>query len=254
MTTWAAGLPPSPRLDDLIAKVDRDDNVVGLALTGSWAHGMATEYSDVDLYLIVRERTDAWRRSRVDGLDLELYELRELRSIPRDPGRWWDRYSMVRADVVLDRLDGEIADLFARWGRLSDEEAQIAIDYYLDPYLAYTDRSLRQQRVNLTVAAHLDAVEGLAWAVRLMFALHARVPPTNKYLSWELERFPFDEPGWDSAVILDLLGRILATGDGKAVCAMFELFEPVLRRRGFGGALDLWNETVALARGTPRVY
>lgn len=254
MTSWATGLPNSPRLDDLVAKVDADENVVGVALTGSWVHGMATEYSDVDLYLILRERSDDWRRSRVDGLDIELCELRHFRKVPKDPGRWWNRYTMVRSRVVLDRLDGEITELFARWGRLSDEETQIAIDYYFDPYLAYTDRCLREHRVNLAMAAHLDAVESLAWAVRLMFALNQRVPPTNKYLTWELEKFPFDRPGWEPQVLLDLIRRILVSGDADAVRTMFDLFEPALRARGFGGALDLWTETVALAQRSPQVY
>lgn len=247
MTGWVTGLPPSQGLDDLVAKVEAEENVVGVALTGSWAHGMATEYSDVDLYVVLRERTDAWRRTRVDGLDIELLELRQLRAVPRDPGRWWDRYSLVRAEVILDRLDGEITDLFARWGRLSGEETEIAIDYYLDPYLAYTDRCLREHRVGLTVAAHLDAVEGLAWAVRLMFALNERVPPTNKYVTWELEHFPFDRPGWESPVLLDLICKVLVGGDAGAVRSLFRLFEQALRERGFGGALDMWDETLELA-------
>lgn len=247
MTGWVTGLPPSQGLDDLVAKVEAEENVVGVALTGSWAHGMATEYSDVDLYVVLRERTDAWRRTRVDGLDIELLELRQLRAVPRDPGRWWDRYSLVRAEVILDRLDGEITDLFARWGRLSGEETEIAIDYYLDPYLAYTDRCLREHRVGLKVAAHLDAVEGLAWAVRLMFALNERVPPTNKYVTWELEHFPFDRPGWESPVLLDLICKVLVGGDAGAVRSLFHLFEQALRERGFGGALDMWDETLELA-------
>lgn len=247
MTTWASGLPQRPRVDGLVRAVDRDDTVVGVALTGSWAHAMANEYSDIDLYVIVAEPSDAWRRSHVEGLDLEVRTLAELRTIPLDPARWWDRYSMVRAQVLLDRRGGEIAALFDRWGRLSYEEAQVAIDYYLDPYLAYTDRCLRQHRAQLAVAAHLDAVEGLAWAVRLMFAVHQRVPPTNKYLTWELERFPFQESGWESAVLIDRVTRILATGDADAVRSLFDLLEPALRRRGFGGALDLWTNTLALA-------
>ena len=254
MTAWASGLPSSPQIEELAAIIDGDQNVAGVALTGSWAHGMATKHSDVDLCLILRKPSDAWRRTRVDGLDIELYELSRLRDVPKDPGRWWDRYSMVRAEVVLDRLDGEIGDLFARWGRLSDEETQIAIDYYMDPYLTYLDRCLRAHRVQLTLAAHLDAVEGLAWAVRLMFALNQRVPPTNKYLSWELERFPFEELGWAPEVLLDLVMRILVSGDQEAVRTMFALFQPVLRRHGFGGALNLWDETVALAQDLPRVH
>lgn len=250
MSTWYDGLPAAARLDDLVRRVDGDDNIVGVLATGSWAHGMATEFSDVDLVLVVERNLDhsTWRHLE-DRYDVSVLPVARLRDIPRDPGRWWDRYRFARATVLLDRADGAVQRLVDAWRTLTPAEVTDAVDLYLDAYLTYANQSLKSAREDRPGPARLDAAESIPWALTLMFAVHGRVRPANKYLEWELEHEPFDTPGWDAAHVLDLVNRVLDDGSPQAQQEIFALIEPAVRRLGFGGVLDGFGPGLALLRG-----
>jgi hypothetical protein len=47
----------------------------------------------------------------------------------------WDRYSYVHAQVVIDKLNGRIAELVAEKGRLSADEARSIAEHALDAYI-----------------------------------------------------------------------------------------------------------------------
>ncbi|MGW8761596.1 hypothetical protein ACWGN5_03750 [Streptomyces sp. NPDC055815] len=235
--------------DAFVELASADPAVLGLVLKGSSAHeGMTTEHSDHDLYVVLAEGVStplteyAGHRSR--ELDLVLLSLDTFRAVGM-PG--FERYALSRARVVLDRLDGEIGRILAAKARLSADEASRAAATWLDAYANSLYRSLKNDRDGHGLAARLDAGDSIGHLLELLFALDRRPRPYNKYLEWELARYPL--PGWDTDALLDALGRISGSGDVAAQHGLFARVEEAARRHGHGGVLDAWGEDLELMRG-----
>lgn len=225
-----------------------DPAVVGLVLKGSRAHeGMTTEYSDHDLYVVLADGATTtltrFTGHRTPELDLVVLTLAEFRAAGM-PG--FERYALARARVVLDRLDGGIARILAAKARLDADEAAREAGAYLDAYANSLYRSVKNHRDGHTLAARLDAADSVRYLLETLFALDRRPRPYNKYLAWELTRFPL--PDWDTTTLLDTLAHISATGDAPAQRRLFAQAEAVARRAGHGPVLDAWGEDLHLMR------
>ncbi|MEV6393434.1 hypothetical protein AB0M39_01380 [Streptomyces sp. NPDC051907] len=225
-----------------------DSAVVGLVLKGSRAHeGMTTDHSDHDLYVVLDDgATTALTRfsgHRTPELDLVILSLDEFRAAGM-PG--FERYALARARIVLDRLDGGIARILAGKARLDADEAFREAGEWLDAYANSLYRSVKNDRDGHALAARLDAADSIRSLLELLFALDRRPRPYNKYLEWELARFPL--PGWDIAMLLDAVDRISVTGDVSAQRRLFAHVEAVARRAGHGAVLDAWGEDLVLMR------
>ncbi|MGP3969208.1 hypothetical protein [Streptomyces sp. 6N223] len=237
-----------------IARAAADPAVVGLVLKGSHAHeGMVTPHSDRDLYVLLAD--DAETDTETDLAALDGYRSAELDLLVTTLGAFraiggQERYALSRARVVLDRLDGEIAEIVAAKGRLGEDEAFREGAGWLDAYANSLYRSLKNARDGHLLAARLDAGDSVGFLLGLLFVLDRRPRPFNKYLEWELERFPL--PGWDTRELLDALGRIAGTGDVAAQRRLFARVEAVAREAGHGATLDAWGEDLALMRGGGR--
>ncbi|MCZ0978373.1 hypothetical protein O1L60_01415 [Streptomyces diastatochromogenes] len=226
-----------------------DPAVLGLVLKGSRAHeGMTTEHSDHDLYVVLAEGVPteltrfAGHRSR--DLDLVLLTLDAFRAEGM-PGH--ERYALARARVLLDRLDGGIARILAAKARLTADEASRAAARWLDAYANSLYRSLKNARDGHALAARLDAADSMSHLLELLFSLDRRPRPYNKYLEWELARYPL--PGWDTDTLLEAVGRIAGPGDVPAQHRLFARVEAAARRQGHGAVLDAWGEDLELMRG-----
>ncbi|ANB04263.1 hypothetical protein SAM40697_0300 [Streptomyces ambofaciens] len=220
-----------------------DPAVVGLVLKGSRAHqGMTTEHSDHDLYVVLDDvrKTDLSRFAghRTTELDLVIVSLDEFRGSTGMPG--FDRYALARGKVVLDRLDGGIARILADKGRLGADEAFQEANKWLDAYSNSLYRSVKNARDGHALASRLDAADSIGFLFELLFALDRRPRPFNKYLEWELARFPLY--GWDTA------DSISATGDVPTQRGLFAQVESVARRSGHSAVLDAWGEDLHLMR------
>ncbi len=234
-----------------VARAAADPAVVGLVLKGSRAHeGMTTGRSDHDLYVVLAEgaATDLTRFAghRTPELDLVVLTLEQFRAAGM-PG--FERYALARARVVLDRLGGGIARILAAKARLDAEEAFLDAGEWLDAYANSLYRSLKNNRDGHPLAARLDAVDSVRFLLELLFALDRRPRPYNKYLVWELDRYPL--PGWDTRALLDAVDRVSGTGDPAAQRGLFARVEARARRSGLGPVLDAWGEDLDLMR--PRV-
>ncbi|SDM10994.1 hypothetical protein [Nonomuraea jiangxiensis] len=228
-----------------------DPAVVGLVLKGSRAHdGMTTEHSDHDLYVVLADgaTTELARFAghRTSELDLVLLTLAEFRRAGM-PG--FERYALARARVVLDRLDGGIAELVAAKARLNADEAFRDCGEWLDAYANSLYRSVKNARDGHPLAARLDAADSVRFLLELLFALDRRPRPYNKYLEWELVRHPL--PGWDTGMLLEAADRISATGDVTLQRRLFAQVEAAARRAGHGAVLDAWGEDLDLMRPRP---
>ncbi|SHH98509.1 hypothetical protein [Streptomyces sp. 3214.6] len=225
-----------------------DPAVVGLVLKGSRAHeGMTTEHSDHDLYVVLADgATTALTRfmgHRTPELDLVVLSLDEFRAAGM-PG--FERYALARARIVLDRLDGGIAEILAGKARLDADEAFEGASGWLDAYANSLYRSVKNDRDGQTLAARLDAVDSVRFLLESLFALDRRPRPYNKYLEWELARFPL--PGWDTGMLLDAVDRVSGTGDVPTQRHLFAQVEAVARRAGHSAVLDAWGEDLRLMR------
>nr|WSZ19926.1 hypothetical protein OH837_44820 [Streptomyces canus] len=234
--------------DTFVELATADSAVVGLVLKGSRAHeGMTTEHSDHDLYVVLEAgATTALTRfagHRTPELDLVILSLDEFRAAGM-PG--FERYALARARVVLDRLDGGIAQILAGKARLDADEAFREAGEWLDAYANSLYRSVKNDRDGHALAARLDAADSIRFLLELLFALDRRPRPYNKYLEWELARFPL--PGWETGMLLDAADHITGTGDVSTQRRLFARVEAVARRVGHGAVLDAWGEDVDLMR------
>ncbi|MEU2794841.1 hypothetical protein [Streptomyces sp. NPDC007100] len=225
-----------------------DSAVVGLVLKGSRAHeGMTTEHSDHDLYVVLADGATAaltrYTGHRTPELDLVILSLDEFRAVGM-PG--FERYALARARIVLDRLDGVIAQILADKARIDADEAFRKADESLDAYANSLYRSVKNDRDGHMLAARLDAADSIGFLLELLFALDRRPRPYNKYLEWELARFPL--PGWDTGMLLDTADRITGTGDVPTQRRLFAQVEAVVRQAGHGAVLDAWGEDLYLMR------
>ncbi|MEU8866803.1 hypothetical protein [Streptomyces umbrinus] len=234
--------------DAFVELASTDSAVVGLVLKGSRAHeGMTTEYSDHDLYVVLADgATTALTRftgHRTPELDLVIVSLDEFRAAGM-PG--FERYALARARIILDRLDGGIDQILAAKARLDADVAFREAGEWLDAYANSVYRSVKNARDGHALAARLDAADSIRSLLELLFALDRRPRPYNKYLEWDLARFPL--PGWDTGMLLDAVDRISGRGDVSTQRRLFAQVESVARRAGHGAVLDAWGEDLALMR------
>ncbi|MFF7391724.1 hypothetical protein ACFZAE_25180 [Streptomyces scabiei] len=234
--------------DAFVETATADPAVVGLVLKGSRAHeGMTTEHSDHDLYVVLAEGATTgltrYAGHRTPELDLVILTLDEFRAAGM-PG--FERYALARGRVVLDRLDGEIARILSTKARLDADEAHQEAAAHLDAYANSLYRSVKNARDGRPLAARLDAADSVRFLLEFLFALDRRPRPYNKYLHWELCRFPL--PAWDTGHLLDTVSRIAATGDVATQRDLFARVESVARAAGHGAVLDGWGEDLRLMR------
>ncbi|WNZ10737.1 hypothetical protein [Streptomyces sp. 11x1] len=234
--------------DAFVETATADPAVVGLVLKGSRAHeGMTTAHSDHDLYVVLAEGSTTgltrYAGHRTPELDLVILTLDEFRAAGM-PG--FERYALARARIVLDRLDGEIARILSAKARLDVDEARREAAAYLDAYANSLYRSVKNARDGQALAARLDAADSVRYLLELLFALDRRPRPYNKYLHWELSRFPL--PDWDTGHLLDTVSHIAATGDVATQRDLFARVEGVARKAGHGAVLDGWGEDLRLMR------
>ena len=244
------------RFADLVEQAWRDDNVVGLVLTGSRASRLGvTDTSDWDVRLVVRDDVLAEYRARfgtphgspVEVVVLTLDELADAGQIGSPTA--WDRPSYIHADVVVDSPDGRVGAVVDSLRTLQPEASYALAAEYLDDYVNSYHRSSKNDRLGLATEARLDAAESIPPLLETLFALHGRVRPFNKHLRHELERQPLEGELWAAAKLLPRLESILATGDLGEQQRLFRDVEALARAHGLGDVIDGWEPDVAQLRG-----
>jgi hypothetical protein len=113
-------------------------------------------------------------------------------------------------------------------------------------YLNSLYRSVKSHRDGRPLEAHLDGAESLPPLLSAIFALNRRVRPYNKYLRWELEHHPLQEPEWRAQRLLGLLERTLTTGHLQAQRVLFHDIERIARARGLDAVFDEWGDDLDL--------
>jgi hypothetical protein len=225
---------------------DHGDGLLGLVLSGSAGRGMATERSDLDVFVVLDDEAAAGRTtahsSEVDEIPWSRSELDTAGAFGTED--WWHRWSCAWAPVLLDRTGGALAEAVRRQATLTPDEADaILVDHdRLDGWVNFAYRALKSDRDGRALEARLDAAESVAWLLDVVFAIAGRVRPYNKYLRWELRTHPVD--GWPADDLLGLVARLL-DGDAAAVREVFPRVRAACaaydERRGHSRTTDLIN-------------
>ena len=197
---------------------------------------MATSHSDYDLVVVASEQAVPWRHEvRSSELDQVVCTVQAL----ADTSVQWQRYAFRGARILLDRLDGGIADLVERQATPTRDEAIEWARSGLDAYVNQLYRAVKSRRDGSPAAAYLDEVESVPWLLSTVFALHGRLRPYNKYLDWELATYPLS-PFWTTGLQSD---RVLANS--------LRLFPAVANLAGeqrHGDVLAAWGTDIDLIR------
>lgn len=241
--------------DALLELAQEEDDVLGLVLGGSRGKGaFVRPDSDYDVYLVVRN-PDTYRRrfptrhgDPVEVFVLSLDEFRAHAAI--GSGTEWNRYTFAHVEPVVDKTGGELARIIEEKGRLPPDYARQIAGQSLDDYVNSYYRSAKNARAGLHVAARLDAAESILSLLTFLFALDERERPYNKYLQWELERYPLPGDAWSADRLLPTLDRIVETGDVAEQQRLFRDVEHFARERDLGDVIDAWEPDVSFLRGS----
>jgi len=234
--------------DAVVRLAEADPAVVGLFLIGSQSmEGLTTDLSDFDLFVITGAATQSGLEHhhgmRSPTLDLNVLPLDDLLD---DVVPEYVRYAFARSRVVLDRTGGRMTAFLESKRRLDPQRAFDQAAEVLDAYANSMFRSMKNLRDGRALAGHLDAADSVGYLLELLFTLDGRPRPYNKCLEWELEHHPL--PDWDTASLLDSLGRITATADADLQRRLFAEVEPKARKAGHGMVLDDWGDDLLLMR------
>lgn len=243
----------------LIEELKNNAMVFGAILTGSRARGLSYQTSDTDLYIIVSDKMDAvginhfkhslWSRyAESISIDLSLNSVQRLANFRTyahaGTENAWDRYALVHAVLEFENLGGELADILESKQLLTDAEKSTEVAGSFPAYLNYAYRSVHSLHHQNKLAAVLDAAHSVHYLVTMIFSLHNRVRPFNKFLEWELTNYPI--PGIDFNEFLRQLKHI----SGEACLAdqrdCFCLITEMAREQGFGQCIDDWGEKLRI--------
>jgi predicted nucleotidyltransferase len=240
---------------ELVEQAWRDDNVVGLVLTGSRASGVGvTGSSDWDVRLVVRDEALDEYRERFgtphgSAVEVVVFTLDELASVGEiGSPTAWDRPSYLHAQVLVDS-DGRVSALLDELRALPPDVARVLAAERLDDYVNSYHRAAKSSRLGHEAEARLDAAESIPPLLDTLFALNGRVRPFNKHLRSELELRPLDGEPWTADELLPRLRRILETGDLGEQQRLFCDVEELARARGLGEVIDGWEPDVPRLRG-----
>ena len=245
-------------LDEVLAR--DDPSILGIVLSGSAARaGMATERSDVDVFVVLTDEAEAGRKTSrsaaIDEIPKNMADLEdvELWGSPYYGYRWGFAY----AQVLRDDTGGRITEAVRRQGIHSvDEQRRMLLDGdQLDGYVNMAYRALKSDRDGRPLERRLDAAESVPWWLDVVFTLEGRVRPYNKYLAWELREHPLSVPEWSAGRLLPQVEAVL-DGDTDAVRAAYGLVEREClawdERHGGHDLHELiegWGDELAVLRG-----
>ena len=229
----------------LLGRLQTDADVLGAFLSGSRGKGFATEHSDYDVVVIVRDGALARCRARYPfryaaGIDCVLHDLTGFRNYAAygSPDAW-DRYDFAHVEVLFDHT-GNLPRLLEEKGRIPTEHQQELLRGSLDAYVNGVYRSLKCLRNASALGAKLEAAVSISALLTFLFALEGRHAPFPGYLERELSRYPLHLP-LPPDELLSLIDRALVA-DLEAQQALLKTVDGLARDAGLGDVLTDWGD------------
>jgi hypothetical protein len=238
-----------PILQALVAEADADQDVIGLALTGSRAVvGAVTDESDYDVMFIVtneaytrhnQTQTIPVRGATVKHIlqNADIWEESpETLQVSQVPA--WELPALAEAIVLFDR-SGEVERLFEALRRIPEGQAEAMAASAYDGYLNGLYRSLKSWRRGNELGARLEAAQSVDFLVKTLFALERRWQPYGSRLIFHLEQL--ESQGWQVNELRDHFLDIITTANPRCQQTLARQVSTILRKRGFGHVYDEWN-------------
>jgi hypothetical protein len=221
-------------------------DVLGVILSGSRGAGRATEHSDYDVVVVVRDVAERRYRRRFTppppGLDISVQGVSRFeRGSEGRPQTEGSGPAFAHIRVPVDKT-GRIAKIARAKARIPKSRVRSYTAAQLDAYLNELLRSLKSFRDGNPFAGHLEATRSIPYLLETLFGSEGRWAPYGKYLEWELREYPLRRSPLPADQLLRLVGRILKTGDVRSQRALFLAMERNLRARGWGRVFDAWGE------------
>ncbi len=235
------------QINQIFKEAKTDPNIFGLYFNGSRGKGLATEFSDYDVDMVVKDEAKAEYEKKYSNLgnpDIEinimtLQELKDNAEFGSDS--FWNRYSFAHIKVDLDKT-GEIQKIIDTKSTIPTDRKESFVNSALDHYINQVYRSVKCFRDGNLKASHLEAAESMEPLLNAIFALEGRIRPYHKYLEWELTNYPLSKLPWDKDQFLDILLKIIQTADIKIQQETLKAVEGVFRTEGFNKVFDDWKE------------
>ena len=234
--------------NEIFSRAKKDRNIIGFFLGGSRGKGLSREYSDYDIYIIVKDEVAGnykmeYPKNRYKGLDLMVYSLSEFKNLyywgsPEQFGR----YSFAHVTALIDK-SGKIQEILNETAQIPENELYKFIPSALDAYINFFYRSLKCIRDGNIPAARLEAAYSIPFLLDVLFAIHnGRLRPYYKYLKWEIENFPLKKLSLNADELIGLLMKVLDDADYKSQQRLMKITEIICQKEGFDFQFDSWGD------------
>ena len=235
------------RYHEVVSRAEGDPSVLGLVLGGGRGKGVFSAASDYDIAIVVTndvpEDVAKGYRSLYEAevIDIHVLTLDEFRRA----GDWgstsaWAAYGFSHLTAQIDKT-GEIQVILDRKGTIPADEVPDFVERSLDAFLNQYYRAFKNHRDGHAIAARLDAVECIPLLLNVLFGEEGRVRPYNKFLEWELTRYPLRCMPWDAGAILKLVRSVLEDGDIAPLTELYRRTRDAAIGLGFTRAISGWE-------------
>ncbi len=230
----------------LVNDAQADPNVIGLILAGGRGKGQSTEHSDYDVEIIAIDADAALKKYKhyeekdvIDTLNPMTMDI--FRAHAEWGGEYaWDRYAYAHNKAVIDKT-GEIQKIIDEKGVIPPGQEGKVVEDAIGGYMNAVYRTLKNFRDGNGLAHRLDGVESISWLLTAIFGVENRIRPYNKFLRWELEKYPIADFPFSTDDFLKRIELITSTGDIATQKEVFKKCVQFFREKGFMKTIDSWE-------------
>ena len=223
-----------------------DSDIIGFILSGGRGKGFETKYSDYDTILVVSDDKEKEYQEKyknftdTNDVYIKVFSLHEFRKYAEfGSGFEWDRYNFAHLRAQVDKT-GEIQKIIDEKGKLPEDKIKETVSFNLGCYINSYHRAMKNNRDGNFDASQLDAAESVPLLLAAVFALEGRMRPYNKYLEWELGKYPLAKLSWDGKTFFGMIKEILG-GNIETQKEIFNKVKQLFYENGFKAEIDDWN-------------
>lgn len=229
---------------EFLQRATQDERIIGVMLSGGRGKGVSTEQSDYDVILVTTTegfegvKNDYPKTEYIDSLPHEISEFREYAKT--GTRTQYDKYTFTHNTALVDKT-GEIQKLIDEKGVLEPDKVAKIVHDALGGYFNSLHRSLKNVRDGNVLAGHLDACETIPRILTFVFAIEGRVRPYNKFLAWELEKYPLEKLSIPPGEFLEKLQTIAENADVATQKEILEMVRTLALVHGYTEEVADWR-------------
>ena len=234
------------KFQKIIAEVKKDKNILAFWVDGSRGKKMETKYSDYDAKMIVKDKVlQLYRRKygnrEKSQIEIGVFTLDGLKKHAEYGTKMvWDRYNFAHLKPLFDRT-GKIKKIMREKARMPKKKQKVIINNALGAFINQVFRAEKNLRDGIKKAAKLEVIEGIPFFLEAIFALEGRVRPYNKYLEWELNKYPLTKFPWKKGELIKKLDDLLDKNKISIFHNLFITIRPIFKKNGYTRAFDEWK-------------